>query len=232
MSSKSLKEKAIDIKGKKYVLVSDRVQYFNETYPNGSITTELVSDPSNDYIIIKAIVIPDADSIRCFTGYSQAVIGDGMVNKTAALENAETSAVGRALGFMGIGVIESIASADEMHKVRVNTAPTGHTTTTDRYITAKQVTLLINKVKWTYNSWGEYPEADEVLNLLSTILGKEVNKVKMSEMDKAISDIEWWAKSAKRESIDPAPEVKHIEDNAIDIDLEEDISKLMEKIPY
>ena len=38
------------------------------------------------------------------------------MNKTAALENCETSAVGRALGFMGIGVIESIASADEVNK--------------------------------------------------------------------------------------------------------------------
>ena len=36
---KSLKNRAIDIKGKKYVLVSDRVLYFNENYPNGSIQT-------------------------------------------------------------------------------------------------------------------------------------------------------------------------------------------------
>ena len=213
--------------------MSDRVQYFNENYPNGSIITNLVSEPTSEMIIIQAIVRPDIkESMRQFTAYSQAVIGDGMVNKTAALENAETSAVGRALGFMGIGVIESIASADEMHKARVNSAPVGHSTTTDRYITAKQVTLLINKIKWTYNSWGEYPEADEVLNLLSTILGKEVNKVKMSEMDKAISDIEWWAKSAKRESMDPAPESEPINTDEINIDLAEDISKLMDKIPY
>ena len=233
MTSKSLTSKAIDIKGKKYVLVSDRVQFFNKNYPNGSIITNLVSEPTSEMIIIQAIVRPDIkESMRQFTAYSQAVIGDGMVNKTAALENAETSAVGRALGFMGIGVIESIASADEMHKARVNSAPVGHSTTTDRYITAKQVTLLINKIKWTYNSWGEYPEADEVLNLLSTILGKEVNKVKMSEMDKAISDIEWWAKSAKRESMDPAPESEPINTDEINIDLAEDISKLMDKIPY
>ena len=35
-----LKDKAIDIKGKAYVLVSDRIIYFNENYPNGSIVTE------------------------------------------------------------------------------------------------------------------------------------------------------------------------------------------------
>lgn len=116
MEKKDLKEKAVDIKGKKYILVSDRVLFFNEEYKNGSITTELVSAPESQTIIVKATVRPDFGNDRTFTGYSQAVIGDGYINKTSALENAETSAVGRALALMGIGVIESIASADEMNK--------------------------------------------------------------------------------------------------------------------
>lgn len=118
MTDKTLADKAIDIKGKSYVLVSDRVLYFNEQYPKGSITTELVSAPESKYIVVKATVSPDND--RKFTGYSQATIGDGYINKTSALENAETSAVGRALAFMGIGVIESIASVDEMNKAKAN----------------------------------------------------------------------------------------------------------------
>jgi len=123
-----LNDKAISIKGKQYVLVSDRVIYFNETYPEGSITTELISAPESDKIIIKATVYPNGGlervggAFRTFTGYSQATVGDGYINKTSALENAETSAVGRALGFMGIGVIESIASADEMNKA-IGTEP-------------------------------------------------------------------------------------------------------------
>lgn len=119
---KSLRDKAVDIKGKQYVLVQDRVIYFNEHYPKGCITTELISAPDSKHIIVKARVSPD-EGPRLFTGYSQAVIGEGMVNKTAALENAETSAVGRALAFMGIGVIESIASADEMTKAGVGHSP-------------------------------------------------------------------------------------------------------------
>jgi hypothetical protein len=44
--------------------------------------------------VVKAIVIPDMENPdRCFTGYSQAKWGDGYINKTSALENAETSAV-------------------------------------------------------------------------------------------------------------------------------------------
>lgn len=112
--SKDLTDKAIDFKGKKYVLVSDRVLYFNETYKDGSITTELVSEPKDDLVVVKAIVKPNDK--QTFTGYSQATWGEGYINKTSALENAETSAVGRALAFMGIGVIESIASADEINK--------------------------------------------------------------------------------------------------------------------
>lgn len=114
---KSLKEKAIKIRGKSYVLVSDRVLYFNDTYPNGSIQTELITNPHSKNIIVKAKVIPDAGKPdRFYTGYSQTVVGQGPINETAALENAETSAVGRALALMGIGVVESIASADEMEK--------------------------------------------------------------------------------------------------------------------
>ena len=115
-----LKDKAIDIKGKKYVLVSDRVLYFNETYPNGCIQT--VRETIGDMEVIKAVVCPDCSvPWRVFTGYSQAKWGDWFINKTSALENAETSAVGRALAFMGIWVIDSIASVDEITKAE-NTA--------------------------------------------------------------------------------------------------------------
>jgi len=114
---KSLKDKAVNISGKSYVLVSDRIIYFNENYPNGSITTEYVEQ--DERVTFKATVIPDVEKpTRVFNAYSQAVWGVGMVNKTSALENAETSAIGRALGFMGIGVIESIASADEINKAK------------------------------------------------------------------------------------------------------------------
>lgn len=124
MSEKSLKNKAIIIKNSQYVLVSDRIIYFNETYSNGSISTELVSDGQSDTFVVKATILPDCSKPeRKFTGYSQAKIGDGMVNKSAALENAETSSVGRALAMLGIGVIDSVASVDEMNKAGVKRDP-------------------------------------------------------------------------------------------------------------
>lgn len=120
-----LKDKAIDIKGKKYVLVSDRILAFNEMYEKGSIVTKLISRPEDKHIVIKAIVSPDG--VRKFVGHSQAVIGDGYINKTAALENAETSAVGRALAMMGIGVIDSVASVDEIKKAEGSTGTNNFT---------------------------------------------------------------------------------------------------------
>ena len=112
-------DKAIKIKGKDYVLVKDRVLAFNEYYPNGCIITERLSEW--DMEIFKATVIPDCDKPeRKFTWYSQAKWAEDKwkmdINITAAMENAETSAVGRALAMMGIWVIDSIASADEMKK--------------------------------------------------------------------------------------------------------------------
>ena len=112
-----LRAKAIDIKGKKYVLIADRVLAFNEMYPNGSIITCLKSDIDSERVVFEAIILPDTKNpSRIFKAHSQAIWGDGYINKTSALENAETSAVGRALALMGIGIIDSIASADEIRK--------------------------------------------------------------------------------------------------------------------
>ena len=122
---KSLRDRAIDIKGKKYVLVSDRVLYFNEHYPNWCIQTVREYDAANDREIIKAVICPDCDRPeRIFTWYSQAKRWDGFINKSAALEQAETSAIWRWLWFMWIWVIDAIASVDEINKAENQTKAT------------------------------------------------------------------------------------------------------------
>ena len=144
MTDKQLTNKAIDIKWKKYVLVSDRVLYFNETYPNGSIITERISE---DWLeIVKATIYPDCDKpSRFFTWYSQAKWWDWFINKTSALENAETSAVWRAMAFMWIWVIDSIASVDEINKAE-NTAKVQNTKDDiERFEKAKQATKFMQE---------------------------------------------------------------------------------------
>jgi hypothetical protein len=146
ITDKQLKDKAIDIKGKDYVMVKDRILYFNEKYPNGCIHTE--AKRHEDRYEFKAYVVPDiSNEKRIFTGHSQAVIGDGYINKTAAMENAETSAVGRALAMMGIGVIDSIASVDEMNKAGAN--GTKKPPKEPKAVSGdKAISVLVTKTKW------------------------------------------------------------------------------------
>ncbi len=104
--------KTINIRGKEYVPVVERVKEFHKLYPTGYIRTDIVNDVVGR-VIVKAIV---DTGINQFTGHSQAEWGKGMMGDVA-LEVAETSAIGRALGFANIGLLDGIASADEMRKV-------------------------------------------------------------------------------------------------------------------
>lgn len=113
-----MKFKTVDIKGKEYVTVNERVKYFNEAYPNGSIKTQILShDIDKGFVMMQTTVTPDiANPDRYFTGIASEVQNDtrSMVNKTSYIENCETSSIGRALGIMGIGIDTSIASAEEV----------------------------------------------------------------------------------------------------------------------
>lgn len=104
------------IKGKKYIQVNQRVLAFRELYPDGRITTEIVKlspDGQGAAVIVKASVY-DGDAIIA-TGHAfENTNKNKNINTFSALENCETSAVGRALGFLGIGSTDSIASLEEI----------------------------------------------------------------------------------------------------------------------
>ncbi|MAH43698.1 hypothetical protein CL614_08340 [archaeon] len=105
---------SVFIHGKEYVTVDERVQEFHETHPNGKIETNLITSVDGKFIV-KAFVTPNVEvSERVFTGLAYEEVGSSQINQTSALENCETSAVGRALGFLGIGLIGSIATGDEV----------------------------------------------------------------------------------------------------------------------
>jgi hypothetical protein len=105
--------KTIEIKGKLYVPVVERVKEFHKQYPKGSITTQVTSSDEKR-VTVRAFV--DLGDGQAFTGHAQSEWGKGMMGGVA-LEVAETSAVGRALGFANIGLLDGIASADEIRKV-------------------------------------------------------------------------------------------------------------------
>ncbi len=107
----------IDVKGKGYVEVNKRVMAFRELEPNGTITTEIVSHEDlgekGKVVTMKATVLNGNGKVLG-TGLAYEKETSSFINKTSYIENCETSAVGRALGFCGIGVDTSIASAEEV----------------------------------------------------------------------------------------------------------------------
>ena len=106
---------SVQIHGNEYITVNERVQEFHKLYPNGAIHCHLEENCPEGMWIMHAMVCPDVENTeRHFTGIACEVIGSTQINKTSALENCETSAIGRALGFLNIGIVGGIASADEV----------------------------------------------------------------------------------------------------------------------
>jgi hypothetical protein len=106
--------KTTNIKGKEYVQVNERVLALRKLgeYKGYSIETEIYQlDAIN--CVIKAIVKDETGRIVA-TGFAHEDKDSSNINKTSYVENCETSAVGRALGFLGIGIETSIATAEEV----------------------------------------------------------------------------------------------------------------------
>jgi hypothetical protein len=118
---------------KDYATVNDRIKEFHNTYPNGMINTKLLTveqiidtptgEQCNEYRV-QATITPNVLEIpeKQFTGTAAERDNTGFVNKTSALENCETSAVGRALANMGIGADFAIASKEEVENAKTKQA--------------------------------------------------------------------------------------------------------------
>jgi hypothetical protein len=108
------KFKTTNIRGKQYVEVNERIKFFRqeEQYKNWSLITEFtVLDEAQ--CVCKASIV-DADNRIISVGHAHEVQGSSNINKTSYVENCETSAIGRALAMLGIGIDTSIASANEV----------------------------------------------------------------------------------------------------------------------
>lgn len=114
---------SVNIHGKEYRTVAERINLFYEQYGNmnTSIITEIVKDDGNIVQIKATIKVDDdkRDGTTSFfgTGYAEEDRSKGRINSTSALENCETSAIGRALASIGLGG-EEYASANEVENAR------------------------------------------------------------------------------------------------------------------
>ena len=106
--------KTTNIRGKQYVEVNERIKFFRqeEQYKNWGILTEFPVLDSEQCLCLCTITTPDGQIVA--QGHAHEEKSSSNINKTSYVENCETSAVGRALAMLGIGIDTSIASANEV----------------------------------------------------------------------------------------------------------------------
>ena len=164
--------KTTDVKGKNYVEVNERVKGFRMLYPNGDIQTHIVS-LDNGIVVIQADIF-DNEGKHMASGIAQEKENSSFINKTSYVENCETSAVGRALGFIGLGIETSIASAEEVENAIANQS--------DK-IDQTQMAALDNYIK---KNKIDQNALESILNQFDVKEIKDINKKDLSAVSQAL----------------------------------------------
>jgi len=110
--------KKINIKGNDYIPVNQKVLHFRQNF-KANIETELLEfDFREGFCVVKAIIKEGETTLASGLAHEFRDDATSFVNSTSFVENAETSAIGRALACLGIGIDDSYASADEVQRAQ------------------------------------------------------------------------------------------------------------------
>lgn len=177
------KIQTIDIKGKKYATVDSRVEFFREKFPAWSLETEYPILDLDKGVCVCRAVVKDENGKVVADGYAhewQSKPGS-MVNKTSYIENAQTSAVGRALGFIGIGINGmGIATAEEVQTAIAHQAADDMPQIMDE---APFQEPTIDPDKWmSYNAFAGEMERCNTLTEISTLLNTQKGNPRIKEL--------------------------------------------------
>ncbi len=114
--------KSVNIKGKEYITVNERLIFFRSQpqYKGWRISEDVVSLDEKEGLFKVTIINPEGFEMA--VAHAQEYRDSSYINKTSFVENGFTSALGRALGYLGIGIDTAIASADEV-QTAVNNQP-------------------------------------------------------------------------------------------------------------
>ncbi len=134
--------KSVNIKGKEYITVNERLIYFRsqKQFNGWRISEELVSLDDKEGVFKATILNPDGFEMA--VAHAQEYRDSSYINKTSFVENGFTSALGRALGYLGIGIDTAIASADE-----VKTAINNQSTDTKSWLNENQLLATLKGTK-------------------------------------------------------------------------------------
>lgn len=173
--------KTVDIKGKKYVEVNSRIQAFRDLFPDARQETEILNfDAEKGTILVKVKVYANQEAEKPLAeGTAYEKESSSFINKTSFVENAETSAFGRALGNLGIGIDTSVASYEEVANAIENQKDKREwQVDSTPLISTEQVKILEKTIE-------KYKLSDsEVKTILAKNNYKSLNEIKMSDFAK------------------------------------------------
>lgn len=151
-----------------YQTCAERLELYWKDNPDGRIETELLEAVGNRFIVKAYIYRTEVDAHAWATGLAFETVSDRGVNATSALENAETSAIARALancGYSPKGDSSKRASREEMQKVQ-NNAPKTFSQKLE-----EKITVEVADDPWTIKSIDESAPAADAVSLVKEVLG-------------------------------------------------------------
>ena len=148
-----------------YETVEERLVKFWKDYPDARIDTTLVESTLQRFIIKAAIYRTEVDAQAWTTGYAEETVSTRGVNATSALENCETSAIGRALANAGYVTKGKRPSREEMSKVKANEPKPLQSRLEEKIITA------VEDDPWTVKSVQPAQSAASAVELVQEVLG-------------------------------------------------------------
>ena len=148
-----------------YETVEERLTKFWKEHPDGRIDTTLVESTLQRFIVKAAIYRTEVDAQAWTTGYAEETVSTRGVNSTSALENCETSAIGRALANAGYVTKGKRPSREEMAKVKANEPKPLLTRLEEKII------MEVENDPWTTKTVTEAPSAAEAVDLVKEVLG-------------------------------------------------------------
>ena len=154
------KKKNVEV-SKDYAEVNQRIKAFRMCFPNGTIVTDIVDH--NDGIVLMKAVIKDEDGKVLATGYAQEDKKSSVINNTSYIENAETSAIGRALGICGFGIDTSVASYEEVKNAQAIQDNDKSAQVKSLY-TEAEINDMCQRMGKTFESWTD-KELDKAIAL-------------------------------------------------------------------
>jgi hypothetical protein len=148
-----------------YETVEERLAKFWKEHPDGRISTEVIEHTLQRFIVKASIFRTEVDAYPWTTGFAEETVSTRGVNSTSALENCETSAIGRALANANYATKGKRPSREEMAKVNQAQPKPFAEKLSDKIITP------VEDDPWTVKAVAPAASASEAVALVQEVLG-------------------------------------------------------------